>query len=157
MTTREGRLWAAIFGLICLCALLLAMSVRADEFRAVVVTEREASNLRAAKAHADEAHAAFERLREATEAIYRERLGGAWTLDWSTDFRVVAERRWPHPSNLQWLDTQPLYRPGGWGSVTIPTTRPLPADVGGDTGVSWGLDIPGTLSTGPTKSPLVFK
>lgn len=119
-----------IGGILIWMALLVALLSnlgRADEFRAVVVTDSESAALRAAKTRADEAQAAFAKLREATESRYRERLGGTWSLDWSTDFRVIAERRWLPPSNLQWIDPQwidpqPLYRPGGWGSVTIPTT-----------------------------------
>ena len=148
-------------------AACLAWSCRAsaDEFRAVVVTDSESAALRSAKARADEAQKAFVALREATEERYRAKLNGALSLDWSTDFRVIAERRWLPPSNLQWLQPQPLYQPGGWGSVTIPTTNrsltwpsgePYTAP-GRDTGVLWSLDIPSTLSTGPVKSPLVFK
>lgn len=153
-----------ISGILIWMALLMALLSnlgRADEFRAVVVTEQESAALCGAKARADEAQAAFTKLREATEARYRERLNGSFALDWSTDFRVIAERHWLPPSNFRWLDTHPLYQPGGWGSVTIPTTgtRLLssPFDMTGDTGVLWSLNIPSTLSTGPVKSPLVFK
>lgn len=144
-----------------LIVLLLAASVHADEFRAVVVTDQESAALRAAKTRADEAQAAFTKLREATEARYRERLNGSFALDWSTDFRVIAERRWLPPSNLQWIDTPPLYRPG-WvgGSVALPSMgmRILssPADMTGDTGLDIPLPITPPL-TGPVKSPLVFK
>lgn len=143
-----------------LIVLLLAATASADEFRAVVVTDSDSAALRSAKARADEAQAAFTKLREATEARYRERLNGSFSLDWSTDFRVLAELRWLPPSNLQLPQPYPLYQPGGWGSVTIPGTRPLssPVDMTGDTGVLWSLDIPITPPlTGPVKSPLVFK
>lgn len=101
---------------------LLAASARADEFRAVVVSDQESSALRAAKARAVEAEAAFTKLRAATEERYKSRFRGCCVFDWSDDYRVIVERTWAAPSNLQWLQPQPLYQPGGWGSITIPTT-----------------------------------
>lgn len=174
MTTREKRLWVVIFGLICLCALLLAMSVKADEFRAVVVTDSESAALRSAKAKADEAQAAFVKLREATEAKYRERLGGVMSFDWSSDFRVIAEPRRTYSNSPAWLTPHQYCGPNCTFTLNLPATEPFTshADLrndlwptlnlgapapGHDTGVLWSLDIPGTLSTGPVKSPLVFK
>ena len=113
----------------------------ADEFRAVVVTDQESAALRAAKARADEAQVTFTRLREATEERYRARLNGALSLDWSTDFRVIAERRWLPPSNLQWLQPQPLYQPGGWspttlGRLTWPSGEPFSSNAVPERGVN---------------------
>ena len=143
----------------------------ADEFRAVVVTDQESAALRAAKARADEAQAAFSTLRTATEERYKSRFQQCCVFRWSDDFRVIVEERWSPqfpPSNLQW--PPPSWRPyGSCGpncvflngeTLTSPATLNIFANdavPSYDTGVLWKLDIPGTLSTGPVKSPLVFK
>jgi len=89
-----------ILGLVCLCTLFLAVSARADEFRAVVVTDQESAALRAAKTRADEALAAFVKLRSAAEERYKSRFNGCCIFDWSDDYRVIVERRiqWGEPS-----------------------------------------------------------